>query len=76
MTTLKNEKAMPDFLAMSDREVWFWDCGPLDEESLTNWTDLEFKAVLAQGKALRKRAQTLGIPYGDFIDKIKSNHIE
>jgi hypothetical protein len=30
--------------------------------------------VLAQGKELRKRAQTLGIPYGDFIDKIKSSH--
>jgi hypothetical protein len=75
MTKLTNElKAMPEFSTMSHREVFYWDCGPLDEESLTNWTDLEFYAVLAQGKELRKRAQTLGIPYGDFIDKIKSSH--
>jgi hypothetical protein len=76
MTTLKNEKAMPDFLAMSDSEVFYWVGGCLDQESIENWTDWDFKVMKAQSNELRKRAQTLGIPYGDFIDKIKSNHIE
>jgi hypothetical protein len=44
---------------MSDRDLWHWDGFNAAED----WTAWDTKAVLAQGKELKKRAQAAGWGY-------------
>ena len=65
----KNEAQLPDFSVMNDRDLWEWDGAcPTPEDDWTTW---DTKAVIAQGEELKKRAQALGLPYKEFVQKVR-----